>query len=876
MVHFLKTMKISNFLNFITIFLCLIHFTLAEVSAQNQPSDLNSIDFAKVNVDDISDDQIRQLMEKAAESGMTQQQIESVALSKGMSQNEVQKLSLRMNTIQTLGGSKKQGTDINARGRNETYTAKRKDLKPEDLLTELFTAQNDSFMLKEDPRKQIFGYSLFNTKDLTFEPSANFPTPANYVLGPGDEVNIDIYGASQQKYSLMVSPDGFIVIDKIGPVSVSGKTIEDATKIITTRLSSIYSGLRGAQPNTFAQVSLGNLRSIKVILLGEVYLPGSYTLSSMAKAFNALYLSGGPDINGSLRNIEIIRDNEIIDSIDIYSFLFYGDIHKNILLKNQDIIKINPYSIRVKVTGEVKRPLVYEMKPNESLADLIRFAGGFGDKAYTNRIKIIRNTTREKEILDVPVSEFNSINLHNGDSVVIEPILERFSNRVEIKGAVYRPGTYSIQDSLTLQRLIEKAEGVKGDAFLSRAIIYRTKENYTLETIPVDLAAVLNGTFPDILLKREDIVVIPSIFDMQEEYYVQIDGDVRNPGKFPFMYNSTVEDIIIQAGGFLESASMARLEIARRVKDAETTSTTNKVAEIFYYPISKDLRLSEAGKNLVLEPFDRIFIRRSPGYEKQITATLEGEVLFPGEYSISNKDERISDLIKRSGGLTQDAYPKGASLIRMFEIDENERTKAFKTGGAFQTQFLNNAGINANQNGNYNTPGIQNSTNTLSDKKLQVLDSILTSAIQYNKEQAIGIDMEMILAHPHSKYDLILQKGDRLIVPKLLQTVSLSGSLLHPISARYDKRYSFQHYIRSAGGFTSDAKKSKSYVIYANGSVDVTRTTFGIKSYPKVEPGAEIVVPIKNKRPVRVGELISLGSALTSMALVVVTLLRTL
>jgi protein involved in polysaccharide export with SLBB domain len=736
----------------------------------------------------------------------------------------------------------------------------------------LFEEEIDSLAIKEDPRAKIFGYSLFNTMDLTFEPSINVPTPKNYVLGPGDEINIDIWGASQQNYQLIVSPDGYIIIDMIGPVQVSGMSIEEATGKITARLSSIYAGMRGSNPNTFAQISLGNLRSIKVVLLGEVYLPGSYTLSSLAQAFNALYLSGGPNINGSLRNIQIIRNNKVIDSIDVYDFLFKGDIQKNILLNDQDIIKIDPYSIRVKVSGEVKRPLIYEMKSNETLADLIRFSGGFSEKAYSSRLKVIRNNPREKEILDFASSDFASTPLQNGDSVVVEPILERFTNRVEIKGAVYRPGEYAIQDNLTLLQLIEKAEGLKGDAFLSRAVIYRTRENYTLETIPVDLALLMNGSFEDITLKREDIVNIPSIFDLQEEYYVQIDGEVRKPGQFPFMYNSTVEDIIMQAGGLLESASMARLEVARRVKDAEATTTTNKVAEIFYYQITKDLKLSEAGKKLVLEPFDRIFIRRSPGYEEQISAFIEGEVLFPGEYSISNKDERISDIINRAGGLTHEAYPKGASLIRVFRIGEKERAKAIQSGEMLRRSFMIETNAPGNLQNDYNT-----ANKLLDERKRVVLDSMITAATLYKDEQAIGIDLVKILAQPHSKFDILVQEGDRLIIPKQLQTVSLNGELLHPITARYDDRNKFRDYIRSAGGFTSTASRSKSYVIYANGSVDITRSALGIKNYPRLEPGAEIVVPKKEAvRKLSAGELVSLGSALTSMGLLVVTLLNTL
>lgn len=867
-------MKIKVIRQIILTWFCLTPFFLFnEVKAQNQDFNINTVDFTKIRVDDISDEQIRQLVSKAEESGYTQQQIETAAIARGMSQSEVQKLRYRMNSVKTLGGGRTTlaGT---TRGqlRQETQAQKRTDLNPEDILAPLFDEEFDTLAVKEDPRAKIFGYTLFNTQDLTFEPSINLPTPENYVLGPGDEVNIEIWGASQQNYNLMVMPDGYILIDNIGPVRVNGMTIEEATKKIKSTLSSIYAGLRGSNPNTFAQVSLGNLRSIKVVLLGEVYLPGSYTLSSFSRAFNALYMSGGPGINGTLRDIQIIRDSKVIDTIDVYDFLFKGDIRKNILLHDQDIIKINPFMTRVSISGEVKRPLIYEMKEGEVLNDLIRFAGGFSGKAYTGRIKVFRNNIREKEVLDVPLEDYRTVSLCNGDSVVIEPILDRFANRVEIRGAVYRPGTYAVQDSLTLLQLIEKADGLKGEAFLSRAVIYRTMENYNLETIPVDLEALLDGKLADIMLKREDIVTIPSVFDLQEEYYVQIDGEVRSPGQYPFMYNSTVEDIIIQAGGLLESASMARLEVARRVKDAQSTAVSNKVADIFYYQISKDLRLSDAGKGLVLEPFDRIFIRRSPGYEVQITAFVEGEVIFPGEYSISGKDERISDIINRAGGLTPDAYPKGASLIRMYKIDEKERAKAIQSGDLLRQSFF----AQTTNSGYY--PYERTNADILKDeRKRQVLDSIITAATLYRDEQAIGIDLEKILAEPHGRHDILIQEGDRLVIPKELQTVSLSGELLHPITARYDQSNHFKDYVRNAGGFTSNANKSKSFVIYANGSVDITRGFIGIKNYPKVEPGAEIVVPKKDAvKRMTASQWITLGSSLTSMALLVVTLINTM
>jgi protein involved in polysaccharide export with SLBB domain len=805
--------------------LAFFSFTLIIVpyNLNAQTFDLSSADLSTIKVDEISDAQIQQALSKAQAGGYTQQQIEAAALAKGMPQSEIAKLRDRMNKIQTTGVSI---------GKQTSTERSRTD---EDIFKGPVTTTTP------DARSNIFGYSIFNSENLSFEPSVNVPTPVDYQLGPGDKLIIDIWGASQQNYQLTVSPDGYIVIDNIGPIAVNGLTIENATSMLISRLSSIYSGLKSPNPNTFAQVSLGNLRSIKVILMGEVYLPGSYKLSSLSTAFNALYLSGGPNINGSLRNIDIVRNNKIIANLDVYDFLLKGDKSIDLRLNDQDIIKVNPYTTRVNLTGAVKRPAIYELKPSEKLSDLIAFAGGFTDGAYTNRIKVYRNTSREKQLLDVPSADFSQFSLQNGDDIVVGPILPRFENRVTIRGALWRPGEYSLDENLSLLKLIDKAEGLREDAFLSRTLIYRLREDLSTEVIPVDLSGLIAGKTPDVSLKREDIVEIPSIFSLQEEFFLQIDGAVQNPGKFPFRYNSSLQDVIIMAGGLSESASLARIEIARRVKDSYATAPSIKIADIFTFQISKDLRLSDSASSFKLEPFDRIFIRRSPGYEVQVTARVEGEVIFPGSFSISSKAERISHLVNRSGGLTPEAFPKGARLIRRFTIDEKERLKA------------------------------------LENINLQSGDSLLAGTLSTSRDQAIGIDLVKILAQPGSKYDLLLQEGDVLKIPKQLQTVRLSGALLYPITVRYDKRYSFRNYIDNAGGYTDEAKPSKSYVLYANGSVNRTRSLFTIKNYPKIEPGAEIVIPVKaQKQKMSSAEALSFGTAMASVAMILVTIIKTI
>ncbi len=804
--------------------LAVFSFTLliVPVSSHAQTNDLSSADFSRINVDEVSDAQIKQLLSRAQASGYSQQQIEAAALAKGMPQSELSKLRERINKINS-GAVSSTAPATADRSRNQENIV-------EEEVSRTF-----------DARGSFFGYSLFNSENLTFEPGVNVPTPVDYQLGPGDGLIIDIWGASQQNYQLTVSPDGFIVIDNIGPIAVTGLTIEKATDKLVSRLSSIYSGLKGPHPNTYAQVSLGNLRSIKVVLLGEVNLPGSYTLSSLSTAFNALYLSGGPNINGSLRNIDIVRDNKIIANLDVYDFLLNADKSIDVRLNDQDIIKVNPYKTRVRLSGEVKRPAIYELISSEKLSDLIGFAGGFTDQAYSHRIKIYRNTSREKQILDIPSAEFPGFALQDGDNVVVEPILNRFENRVVIRGAIWRPGVYSLDEGLSLLKLIEKAEGLREDVFLSRTLLYRLREDLSTEIISIDLSGLIAGKIPDVSLKREDIIVIPSIFDLQEEFYFQIDGAVQNPGRFPYKYNTSLQDVIIMAGGLSESASLARIEIARRVKDEYAVASTHIIADIFTFQISKDLRLSDSASLFKLEPFDRIFIRRSPGYEVQVTARVEGEVNFPGSYSISSKDERISDLLKRSGGLTHEAYPQGARLERVMTVDERERLR------------------------------------TLANISLQSEDTLLANTLSSERNQTIGIDLEKIMARPGSKYDLLIRPGDVLQIPQELQTVRLSGALLYPVTVRYDRNYSFRNYIDNAGGYTDDAKTTRAYVLYANGSVDRTRNLFTIKNYPRIEPGSEIIVPIKEKKQRRSSaEALSFGTAMASVAMILVTIMKTI
>ena len=829
------------------------------VSISAQETNLSQSDLSKVQVDQLSDDQIKAFVQRAEQSGMTQQQLESAALARGMQPAEIEKLKTRIDKIKNDGGTKTDSDKFRDRSRSYKTTSEDKQTKKDELfqakqkdeLEQEEQPEDDVFgtIVKKDtknkkvekkrPEDRIFGFSIFNNKKLSFEPSLNIPTPENYQLGPDDELIIDVWGASQQTYQQKISPEGNIIINNVGPIYLSGMTIKDATGKIKKELSNIYAGLRGASPNTFIKVSIGNVRSIKVNIVGEVFLPGTYTLPSLTNVFNALYAAGGPSLNGTLRNVRVVRADKTIAELDFYDFLLKGEQKNNISLQDQDVVFVNPYDNRVEVKGEVKRPLFYDVKSSESIKNLIYFAGGFTGKAYSQQVKIVRKTTRENKVVDVSIDQTDTFKLANGDEVKVDSILNRFENRIEIKGAVYRPGIFSSDDSLTLKQLITKAEGLRGDAFKNRAVIYRTKEDLTMEVIPIDLTALMKNTIPDISLQREDLVVVPSIFDIKEEYTVQIEGDVRRPGTYQFVDNTTVEDLILQSGGLLESASFARLEIARRIKNNTAENTSNQVAEIYQFQISQDLKLTSEASKFTLHPFDQVFIRRSPGYMVQSLVKVEGEVAFPGAYSISSKMERISDIVKRAGGLTPEAYLKGARLVRKLPAGViKERIKALKMIKALSKDSL----------------------------KFSVEIDSLT---------AIGIDMPKIMANPGSSYDLLLQENDVLQISKELQTVRLSGQVLTQALVRFDKSYSFKGYVSRAGGFAPEAKKSKSYIIYANGMIDRTHKILFFNSYPKVEPGAEIVVPKKAERKgLSTGEAVGISSALATMGLVIVSLIN--
>lgn len=757
-------------------YVLLAGFLLASIGITlAQDPTANYSNLSQIKIEELSDEQVLQIRQRAEESGLSEAQMKAALIARGFPPNEINKFEERLKLIDS--------------GLSAEETSDRS--RQQDTLQMADDAELD-IDFEPGPESRIFGYDLFRKTNLTFEPSLNIPTPPNYQVGPGDELIIDIWGGSQQTYQLPISPEGNINIENLGPIQVSGLTMIQASDRIIGRLKNIYSGLSGSNPNTFAQVTLGNTRSINVHLLGEINLPGTYTFSSFASVFNALYASGGPTINGSFRNIELFRDGKLIAVLDIYQFLMYGKQANNIRLQDQDVIKVNPYGSRVDLTGEVKRPGLYEMTEEETLSDVVLFSGGFSDKAYQRILTVYRNSDTERKILNVSKEDLDSFAMQDGDSIPVSAILKRFENRVTINGAVYRPGEYSLSDGLTLNELIDRAEGLTDDAFLNRALIYRTMEDLSLEVIPVNLKAIINND-TSLVLVKEDIVAVASIFDLREEFYVEINGEINNEGIFPYMENTSLEDIIVMAGGLKESASLSKVEVARRIKAGDMEPVEGKISDIFYFNIDKELNISSEASSFKLEPFDQVYIRKSPGYEEAQSLSVEGEVIFPGTYILSSKSDRISDLINRAGGFTVEAYLEGAQLIREVEANQERRQEILE--------------------------------NLMSETE----DSLQID-LEENNKQAIGIDLNKIIESPGSKFDLLLQNNDRLIIPKELQTVRLSGALLFPITVRYDESYNFNKYIAMSGGFADNAKKKKTYVIYANGSVDKTNNFMGIKN----------------------------------------------
>jgi protein involved in polysaccharide export with SLBB domain len=796
-------------------------FFVAQTQAQLKRFDLEQL--GSMRVDDISDDQIADLVTQMNRKKMDINELEFIALQKKMSRDEFAKLKTRIQKVEAgLRMTDYAVEEESSDGKAVEDKTKQKQEKPNVLIA-----------------NKIFGAELFNNKALTFEPNLKIATPANYQLGPEDELFIDVYGFSEASYKLKISPEGNIRIPSVGLIQLNGLTIESARKKIISQLSAIYSGINSGE--TGVNVVLGNIRSIKVSIIGEVNMPGTYTLPSLASVFNALYASGGPSVNGSFRNIRIIRGGKAIATLDVYEFLMKGNSTGNVRLQDQDIIKISPYESRVELQGEIKRPGLYEVRKGETIKDVLAYAGGFTDYAYNNLIKVIRVTGKEKKVAEVSSELFGMFVPQTGDVYLIEKVIDRFENRVSIEGAVFRPGLFAFEKGLTLGQLIKKAEGLREDAFTERGILIRLKDDLSTEMIAFNAKDVANGK-GDIVLKREDKINISSKFDIREARKVTIAGEVLRPGVYDFAEQMKVEDLIILAGGLKESADRSKIEIARRVKNQDVGKTGSEIAKIFR--ISLDQLLNAGSASIALEPFDQVSIYQLAGYASSASVMLEGEIFSPGNYAITKNNERVSDIVKRGGGLTASSYPQGAILIRKKKLSETELLVRKQKLDALLKQ----------------------TRDSVRAKELitrEFADDI----------SVVGIDLQKILDRPGTKFDLIVSDGDILRIPNDLQTVKVSGEVLYPVRLRFESGKRLKSYVSGSGGFTQRALKRRAYVVYPNGTAKPTRRFLFVKFYPKVLSGSEIVVPPREERAkLTISEALAVTSTLTTLALIIFTL----
>ena len=700
---------------------------------------------------------------------------------------------------------------------------------------------------REMKRKKVFGRDIFNNKELSFEPNMNIATPQNYRLGPGDAVIIDIYGASQKTIQSTVSPDGEVTIEGYGPVNVSGLTVAQANARLRSTLGSRYRSSR-------IKLTVGQTKTIMVNVMGEVKAPGTYTLSAFATVFHALYMAGGTNDLGTLRNIKVYRNNRLVTVVDIYDYILNGKLTGNVRLTDNDVIVVGPYDCLVTITGKVKRPMIYEMKKNESVNSLLKYSGGFTGDAYKKSVRVNRKTGRERSVYNVEEFDFSSFRIDDGDSVSVDSILPRYANTVEVKGAVFRPGMYNIGDQInSVRTLVEHAEGLTEDAFTARAVMHRMKSDRNLEVISVDIAGILAGTSPDIPLKENDVLFIPTRQDKMTERTITIRGEVQYPGTYLYAEHETIEDFVLQAGGLTDKASTINVLVSRRVNDTKATKPDSIIAKTYTLSL-KDGFVIDGKPGFELMPYDEVSIRKSPAYTEQQNVEIEGEVLFGGTYTLSRRNSRLSDLFLKAGGGTDQAYIKGARLMRKANEAEKARMEAVLKMQREQQQ-KNLLQLAASSN---NASAITQTAKDAKDADLQKFN--------VPDEYPVGIDLAEALKHPGSDADMILREGDRLIVPQYNSTVKINGAVMYANTVAYEKGKSISRYIDEAGGFASDANKSKAYIIYMNGKV--AKVGHGAK----VQPGCEIVIPAKMKRKMTAAEMLSMGSSMSSIAAMIATI----
>lgn len=699
---------------------------------------------------------------------------------------------------------------------------------------------------KKTKAHKVFGRDIFNNKELSFEPNMNIATPQNYRLGPGDAVIIDIYGASQKSEQCTVSPDGDVVIEGYGPVAVSGLTVAQANARLRSTLGSRYSSSR-------IKLTVGQTRTIMVNVMGEVKLPGTYTLSAFATVFHALYMAGGTNDIGTLRNIKVYRNNRLVTVVDIYDYILNGKLTGNVRLADNDVIVVGPYDCLVNISGKVKRPMFYEMKKNESVASLLKYSGSFTGDAYNKAVRVNRKTGKEYAVFNVGEFDFANFHIADGDSVMVDSIIPRYANTVEVKGAVFRPGMYNLGEQVnSVRSLIEHAEGTTEMAFTNRAVLHRMKEDRTLKVISVDLVGIMNGTTPDIPLQENDVLFVPTKTESIEQRTITIRGEVQFPGVYKYADNETIEDFVLQAGGLTDKASTVNVSVSRRVTDPKALAPDSVIAKLYTLSL-KDGFVVDGEPGFTLMPFDEVYIRKSPAYMEQKNVSVEGEVMFAGTYTLSANNTRLSDLYRKSGGTNGLGYIRGARLMRRATEAEKQRMRT-ALQMEMEQQQKNILQLAASSNGS----NLQQAAEGAKNANL--------SRFNVPDEYPVGIDLELAIKNPGSDADMVLREGDRLIVPQYNGTVKVNGAVMYANTVAFEKGKRASYYIDQAGGYASDAVKSRAYIIYMNGKV--AKLSHGAK----VQPGCEIVIPAKLKRKMTIAETMSLGSSLSSIAAMIATI----
>ena len=790
--------------------------------------------FSLCTFSQMSDSQVLQFIQRETKAGTSQAQIATKLMQRGVKMDQIRRLrdqyarrqAAATGNAATSGSTSSSGSRLRqGSGLDQDYSYGSPDslaAYPSDASQAPSSADSSAYF----NGKRVFGRDIFNTRLLSFEPNMNIATPPTYVLGPGDQVFIDVYGASQKTEQLTVSPEGTVTVPGFGPVHVSGLTVSAANARLRSSLGSRYSSSR-------VQLTVGQTRTILVNVMGEVKTPGTYTLSAFSSVFHALYLAGGTTSIGTLRDIRVFRGGRQVASVDVYDYILNGRLSGNIRLQENDVIVVGPYQCMVDVTGGVKRPMYYEMKPSESVGTLVKYAGGFTGDAYRGSVRVVRKAGSGYSVHTVDEFDLNTFRVADGDSVSVDGLLHRYDNMVEVRGAVFRPGMYELgSGTSTVRSLVERASGVTEDAFTGRAVLHRMRADRTLEVLPVDLGGILAGTAADVPLRNEDVLFVPTQSELQSQRTVTVYGEVLYPGDYVFAANETIEDLILQAGGLTDAASTARVDVSRRIVDPSALTTSREIARTFSFSL-KDGFVVDGEPGFTLEPYDEVYVRRSPGYHAPRNMTVEGEVLFGGTFTLSSKNQRLSDVVRQAGGVTDQAYVRGARLERTMTPDERARTQALLRQIRLQ----------------------------------QGADTVSVSDLDLSTRYTVGIRLDEALAHPGGDYDVVVREGDRLVVPEYNGTVKVSGNVMFPNTVSYMDGKSYKWYVNQAGGFGHRARKGKTYVIYANGTIaQVGRGT-------KVEPGCEIVVPTRPKRDAtRVTQWLGIGSSVTSMAAMIATI----